>query len=287
MRTVNCCHQFYTNMHKLTAFILAILCGCLVHSQSIFSALHLNENREYKTARPKIIIETNTFYNSSNIQVDKNIKSFDESGMLLKEERFDENGKLKARLTYTNDTANRLKLTRTFERWTQFGYLKETAFYSYDSNKFLIGTTDKDANGNIIQQTSLVCNDKGHPTELVLTDGKGNLFGKETATYLYDKNKVVTSVISNDGSVLSTDTIKISFLTASLFANEKETYNSNGDLISRTSKNLNGSETIFEEEYTYDKFGNCTENKIYKVTMRGNGNRKRKIDRIFKKEYTY
>jgi hypothetical protein len=52
-------------------------------------------------------------------------------------------------------------------------------------------------------------------------------------------------------------------------------------------KNLNGTETIFEEEYTYDSYGNCTTNKIFKVMVKGNGKQKREPDRIFIKEYLY
>lgn len=274
-------------MRKLTTLVLLILLSGLAKSQNIYSVLQLNAEREYKTKRPKKIIETNTFFNSSGKQVDKNIKIFDDAGMLLSEERYDNDGTLKARLTYTNDTIHRVKLSRVFERWTQFGYSKETAFYSYDTNFFLIGTTDKDANGNIIRQTDLVCNEKGHPIKLSLFDGNGNSFGQETATYLYEKNKVVTSVVSNDGRVLSTDTIKISFTQASKFPSENEVYNTSGDLTNWTRRNLNGTETIFEEDYTYDSFGNCTENKIFKVTVKGNGKRKRENDRIFRKEYSY
>ena len=274
-------------MHKLAILFLLTLLSGLVRSQNIYSALQLNAEREYKTQKPKKIIETNTFFNSSGKQVDKNIKTFDNAGMLLTEERYDNNGTLKARLTYTNDTVHRIKLTRIFERWTQFGYSKETAFYTYDTNFFLTGTTDKDANGNVIRQTNLVCNEKGHPIELSLFDGNGNSFGKETATYLYDKNKVVTSVVSNDGRVLSSDTVKISFTQASKFASANEIYNSSGDLTNWTRRSLNGTETIFEEEYTYDSFGNCTEKKIFKVTVKGNGKRKRENDRIFRKEYFY
>ncbi|MFN4314806.1 MAG: hypothetical protein ACK4E0_10965 [Chitinophagaceae bacterium] len=274
-------------MRRLTILFLLILLSGLVRSQNIFSALQLNAEREYKTKRPKKIIETNMFFNSSGKQVDKNIKTFDEAGMLLTEERYDDKGTLKARLTYTNDTVHRIKLARVFERWTQFGYSKETAFYSYDTNFILIGTTDKDANGNIVRQTNLVCNEKGHPIELSLFDGNGNSFGKETATYLYDKNKVVTYVVSNDGRVLSTDTVKISFIQASKFPGEKEVYNVSGDLTRWTGRSLNGAETIFEEEYTYDSFGNCTEKRIFRVTVKGNGKRKREKDRVFKKEYSY
>jgi hypothetical protein len=274
-------------MRKLTILFLVVLVNDVVNSQNIFSALQLNQEREYKTVRPKKIVEINTFFNSSSTQIDKNIKIFDGAGMLITEERFNESGSLTARLIYTNDTINRLILTRTFERWTTIGYLKETAYFSYDSNKFLVGTTDKDASGNIMRQTNFVCNDKGHPVELSLFDGKGNSYGREIATYLYDKNKVVTSVISNDGRLLTTDTIKISFKEASLFPDSNEVYNSAGDLISGVRKNLDGTGTIYEQEYIYDKFGNCTENKIYKVTVKGNGKRKREKDRIFRKEYTY
>jgi hypothetical protein len=44
---------------------------------------------------------------------------------------------------------------------------------------------------------------------------------------------------------------------------------------------------VSEEEYIYDVYGNCTENKIYKVTVKKNGKETRKIDKIFKKKYTY
>jgi hypothetical protein len=274
-------------MHKLTTLFCLTLLSGFVYSQNIYSALHLNEDREYKTRKPKTIVGTNIFYNSSGKQVDKNVKTFDEAGMLLTEERFDESGDRKARLTYTNDTANKLKLTRTFERWTQLGYSKEMAFYTYDSNHNLTGVTDKDANGNVIRQTNLVVDEIGHPIELLLLDGNGNSFGKETAAYLHDKNRVVTSVVSNDGRTLSTDTTKISFLKASQFPANNERYNSNGDLTNWTRRNLNGTVTELEEEYSYDSFGNCTENKIYKVTVKGNGKRKREIDRVFKKQYTY
>jgi hypothetical protein len=274
-------------MHRFTILFCLTLLGGVASSQNIYTALRLNENTDYKTAKPKKIVETNTFYNPSGKRVDKNVKIFDDAGMLLTEERFDESGNLKARLTYTHDTINKLALTRTFERWTQLGYSKETAFYIYDSSHNLIGNTDKDANGNIIRQTNLLVNEKGHPIELTVFDGNGNSFGKETASYLYDRNEAVTSVLSNDGRILSTDTTKISVLKASMFPGDSEKYNSNGDITNRTSRNLNGTVTEFEEEYTYDRFGNCTENRIYKVTVKRNGKRKREIDRIFRSQYTY
>ena len=274
-------------MEKLTGIFIFMLLCATTKSQSIYSALHLNEERAYKTIRPRKIIETKLFYNSSGKQEEKNIELFDPAGMLLTEERYDADGKLTARLTYSNDTIQRLKLSRVFEQWMSIGYRKETAFYTYDARHFLIGITDKDAGGNLIRETTILCNDKGQPLDLAVSDGKGGGFGKETATYLYDKNKAVTSVFANDGSALSSDTITISFIHASDFPGSNETYNSHGDATSYMSKSVDGKGTLFEVEYTYDNLGNCTEEKIFKVKVKGNGSRKREIDRIFKKEYFY
>jgi hypothetical protein len=269
-------------------FILLAFTCSTTKSQNIYSALHLNEEREYKTKRPKKIIKTNIFYNSSGKQTLKEVQSFDESGMFLNAERFDEDGSRTVMITHTNDTINRIVLSSTFENWTKFGHSKELTTYVYVSNKFLIRILTINDNGNILRRTEIKNNDKGHPIEMVVFNESGNSFGKETATYLYDINRVATSVISNDGRILSSDTtMKISFINARLFPISTETYNANGDLINWTSKNFKGEITIYEEEYVYDSFGNCTENRIYKVTVKENGKRKREIDRIFKKEYIY
>jgi hypothetical protein len=274
-------------MPKLILLFFLIVVSCFARGQNIFSALHLNDDPGYKGARPKKILETRTSYTLSDRQVNKSIKTFDEAGMLLTEERFNEKGILEARLGYTNDTAKKLKLTRTFERQTPLGFLKETAYYAYDQSNYLTGTTDRDGNNNLLRQTNLLINEKGDPIELSLFDGKGNLIGKESATYLYDQNRVVTSVITPDGRTLYTDTIKISFRKAYLFPRDRETYNANGDLTHWTSKNFTGGETVFEEEYLYDSFGNCTEMKIYKVTISRGGKPKRKLDSVYQRWYSY
>ncbi len=135
--------------------------------------------------------------------------------------------------------------------------------------------------------TTIVCNEKGHPVELTTFDGSGHPYGKETALYLYDKNNVVTSVQRNDGKVLSTDTITISFTNAHLFPAEGKEYNAQGDLTRWTSKRLDGTLTHYEADYTYDSLGNCTEEIIYKVTFKRNGKPQRSTDRIFRKAYSY
>lgn len=275
-------------MPKLIIAILLILISDLVVAQNIFSALHMNEERDYKTKRPKKIVETSTYYHSNGKEIVKNVKEFDAAGMLLKEERFNEGGSLTVRLTYSNDTVNRLTLTRMFERWNQFGNTKETAYYIYDSNKFLIRITDINANDKVIRRSEIRCNEKGDPIELRLFDPNGKPFGMETASYLYDKNKTVTTVISNEGSILSTDTIKISFREAYLYPSGVERYNLNGDLIIWTSQNFSKTETtLFESEYSYDNFGNCTQEITYKVKVKANGKRKREISKDLKKEYVY
>jgi len=276
-------------MRKLTIIILLIFISSYAISQSIYTAIQLNQEREYKTKKPKKIVETNIFYNSNGIKTDKSIKTFDDSGMLLTEERYNESGELTARLIYTNDTINKLKLSRSFERWSKFGYSKETAYYEYDTNNFLVSMTDKNANEQITFVSKVLCNTKGDPIELLLFDGNGNSYGKEVATYYYDRNLVITSVISNVGKTLSNSTMKINYERAYLFPNNSEVYNDKSDLIIVRGIDSNGvaTEKISEEEYVYDGYGNCTENRIYKVTVKKNGKEIRRIDRIFKKQYTY
>ncbi|MEO6455374.1 MAG: hypothetical protein ABIN97_14940, partial [Ginsengibacter sp.] len=69
-------------MRILTIIFLLTIISNLANSQNIYSALQLNQDREYRTKKPKKIIETNTFYNTNGTQVDKNVKTFDEAGML-------------------------------------------------------------------------------------------------------------------------------------------------------------------------------------------------------------
>jgi hypothetical protein len=253
----------------------------------MYTILHLNENREYKTVKPKKVIETITFYDPSGTKTEKNIKVFDNSGMLLTEERFDENGTLTAKLTYVNDTTKRLILERVLERWNSFGNSKETAYYVYDTDNFLILVEDKNKNGTTINRSEIKNNEKGNPIEFSGFDRNGNFYGKETATYFYDKNKVKISVVSNDGNIVSTDTIKISFKDSFKYKEDKETYNDRGDLTEYSSKNFNGTFTTYKEEYQYDIAGNCIENKIHEVIMKPNGKQKLKLKNDYKMDYFY
>jgi len=273
-------------MKKILIILMLTLFSVYAVSQtSILSVLSLNEEREYKTKIPKKIVETNIFYNSDGKQIDKNTKTFDDNGMLMVEERRDEMGNLNAKLTYVIDTINGHKLSRTLERWHSWGgYSKETAYFSYDENNFLVKWTDVDANGKIRFVSFILCNTNGDPIEISLIDGNGNSYGKETAIYDYNRNEVVTKVFSDKNIELSKNTSTIKFTKAYLFKKDGCIYNEQGDIIK--SIDVTG-KTGYSYEYTYDIYGNCIEKKIYKVTFKKNGEEKRRIDRIFRKEYTY
>ncbi|MEZ2334944.1 hypothetical protein AB6735_04890 [Mucilaginibacter sp. RCC_168] len=271
-------------MTKSIVLLLLLSVSTICYSQNLYSALHMNDSREYKFGRPKRIIEENTFY-SSHTEIAKNIKVFDAAGMLLTEERYTQDGILTAKLTYINDTTRHLKLSRIFERWLKYGRSKEIAVSHYDEHGFLIGSIDSTANGKIIDVVKIVNNSKGDPIELVLFDANNNPFGKETAEYNYDKNTVVASVFKNDGTKLSSDTAKIRFDAASSY--DKSNYNQYNDVVGYSTTNLNGSVNLYECEYKYDKTGNWTEQKIYKTTLKPNGKKERQLDRFFKREITY
>lgn len=274
-------------MIKVSLLIVLLVTAHTGSAQNIFSALHLNENRDYKTARPKTIIETNIFHGPSGETQQRHIKSFDDAGMLVSVQHFDKDNKLSGKATYINDTVHRIVLSSAHERKDRYSVTKSTTEYFYDSSHFLVRIRNKNAFGIATMTTSIVNNEKGLPVEMTVTDQAGQPFGKETASYDYNRNLAFTAVYSNDGRKLSGDSIKISFNNAFQFPDNTTQFNEQGDMIASQSSNLNGTVTNYEYEYKYDQFGNCLEQKIYKVTARPNGKKKKEVDRIFKKEYFY
>ena len=129
-------------MKKLTIILTLTLISVYAVSQtSISSVLSMNHEIEYETKRPKKIVESTIFYNSNGKrieQIDKRTKTSDDTGILFVEERSDEMG-TRLRLTYVNDTINRLQVARVLEKWYHWGgYSKETAIYDYDRNKVIL-----------------------------------------------------------------------------------------------------------------------------------------------------
>jgi hypothetical protein len=254
----------------LITFIVTSLSTTLTYSQNIYSALEHNRDEEIRDRVPTEIIEENVFFNSSGKEIKKNKKKLNLKKKVLTEERLGPDGKLEARLTYTYDSSGLHSLTRKFERWTNFGYRSETAFYEYDNNWYLVKVTDKTDKGKTIQETILINNEKGNPIRLELFDGNGNAYGIELATYDYPANKAFTEVQDRQGNSLSRDTLTIKH-EIRLDTNNK--YNDKGDLI-ESSK--------YFYEYEYDDFGNWTTMKIFK-NVKG----KKKNDRVFKRKFKY
>ncbi|MFT4221800.1 hypothetical protein [Dysgonomonas sp.] len=250
---------------------------------NIYTILHLNEkDYDYKTKIPKEVYETRKSYNSDKTYTSKTTKYYDASGMLEREDRFNSDGDLESFLTYVNDTVNRIKLSRTYVHLGKYTKKQETAEYIYNNGQ-LVKVLDKDKNQNIYFTTEIRNDSKGNPIVIYGYSSNGSLYGRETAEYNYENNTVITSVFSNDSKLLST---KVNWIT---FENTKKDcfYNENKDLIKWKYINLNNKETLYEAEYEYDKSGNIIEEKIYKVTLKPDGKREKKIDKNNKRKYKY
>ena len=271
-------------MLKIAVILMLLLVVWRGAAQNIYTVLHLNETSDYKTRKPKKIVER--IHSAAEGDRERVVKTFD-AGMPVLEERYDGGGTLTTRLRYTNDTGRRVTLSRIMERWTSIGHMEEMALYKYDSAGFLVGITDQDGYGKTLDTYTVVNNDKGYPVELTGFGPDGRVLGRETGAYRYDVNKVVTQVFSGDGRLVSTDTLKISFKDAYLYPGWGEQYNEQGDATHFISIRVNGAVDAFQEEYTYDPFGNCTEEKIYKVSERGDGRLVLSLDRVFRREYVY
>jgi len=256
------------------------------YSQNIYSALHLNDERYYKAVHPQKITETNFNYTSNGKEIETQIQTFDIAGMIIKEEDFDESEKLIKRLTFINDTTKHSIIEIILERWNSFGNTTQFDYYSYDTSNFLVGIENKNIHGTIFSSWKIINNEVGNPIEISGFDANGNSYGQETATYLYDMNRVVTHVISNNGQIISTDTLKIKFK-KNEHDDKEDIYNDKGDITRYLSKNLNGTKTSFQINYTYDTAGNCINEEKYIVTMKSNGKQKLKLKSTSQKEYLY
>ncbi len=274
-------------IHKLTISYIFILIPMLASAQNIYSALHLNEERDYKGARPKKITETTTFYGNRGNSKNKSVKKFDNAGMLVTEERFDDDNKLNLRLARINDTTNRLILSSTAESWTILGLQKHVITYQYNNQHFLVQIIYQNIAGNVFEHYEIANNERGNPVEISGFAADGSPYGKETATYLYDKNKVITSVIKPDGTILNTDTSTINFKKNIIMPDEGMTFNPQGDLVNWIRKDYKGNKTFFEATLTYDSRGNCINETTYEISTKSNGEHKKQLYSDKKREYTY
>lgn len=223
-------------------------------SQSIYSALRHDDAIDLKiNSKVKKLTNTTTFYNKNGTETKKDIIVVNHQNKITSESRYDENGILETRLSWTFDSTGTRSLRRKFERWHPVtGFSSETATYEYDQNGFLIKITDRNINNQIIRETSLKNNDKGYPIELKLTTGNSSSYGIEVADYDYSNNQVITKVLDDNGKILSERKHKIDHSIKDL----NSEYDGYGNLIK--SKN-------YEYEYKYDKKLNWTKQTIYKI----------------------
>jgi len=278
-------------MKKIIYFLALILVTGRTEAQRLtfIDALQLNEELDYRTKRPAKIVEKNISYSIIGKELrDKIIKTFDQAGLLSTFEFYADNDSLFARVSYNNDTLNRLKLSRVYEVWSRNGLMRETSTYSYDSRNFLTGNLDLDNNGNFIRKTLIICNEKGNPIEVSLLDSNSKLIAKETATYFYNTNKVIRSVVMSDIPVINNkDSLKISLKNESKYPCADEVYNSYGDKIKWKQNSDVDRKMYYEREFNYDNYGNWIDSKIYLVRFRKNGELYKELKSIISREITY
>jgi hypothetical protein len=274
-------------MPKIWLSILFTLIVTIARSQNLVTALRLNQIREFRTVQPQRLEETEISYTADGKTIEKRLKVLDDAGMLYTEDRFDKNNNPTAKITFTNDPARKLVLKRVFEQFDQPGSSKEVNIYNYDTDNALINVLSQDEKGKVKQRCDIINNKKGQPVELNLYNVFGNAAQQETAIYLYDKNTVITTTRSADGKMLSADTVKISLKNAHQFADKDYIYNEKGDPIKWIATNPDGLKTIFEEEYKYDKMGNCTYDDLYATVISPDGSRNKKEQWEIKRKYTY
>jgi YD repeat-containing protein len=228
-----------------------------------------HQAEDFRNKIPTEVIEENISCYTGSKEVNKNKKRLNSNNRVLWEERYGPDGKVSARLTYTYDTSGVHSLSRKFEQWQKFGYTSETAYYEYDNQMNLIKITDKNQTGAPFQETRLTNNEKGHPVRLHLTDGNGNTYGFETATYDYALNKAYTVVQDSRGKILSRDTLTIDLR----IRRTDETYNEVGDVVQTPDHFY---------QYEYDQFGNWITMTVFEL-VKG----KKKKDRVYKRKLKY
>jgi hypothetical protein len=278
-------------MKKIIYILVLILAAGRTEAQRLtfIDALQLNEELDYRTKRPTKIVERNISYSMIGKEIhDKIIKTFDKAGLLSTFDFYGDNDSLFARISYGNDTINRLKLSRVYEVWNRNGLIRETSTYRYDSRNFLIGNLDLDNNGNLIRKTTIICNEKGNPLEVSLLDSNNKLIAKEIATYFYSTNKVIRSLVMSDIPVINNkDSLKISIKYESNYPSDDEVYNSYGDKIKWKENRDIDRDMYYEREFNYDNYGNWIDSKIYLVRFRKNGELYKELKSIISREITY
>lgn len=263
----------------LVLLVLPAMC------QDILTYMYEIQDTRYKKRKPKKIGQEYTSYISGEREFSRISEEFDSSGMIVKREELNENGKIVSRAVFTNDTANRVRLTEVSERWGAAGFETRTKVYQYDST-FRINRVDVfEGNDKYIKQVIFVTNDKGHPVEASLYDKDGKLIGRQQARYDYDKNRLYFS--EEPDTKLPNIPRKIDSNKPATIVDREEIFNSEGDRISTTYRDGNPGHAITEHRYTYDQFGNWTTHEMVQVDILPDGTTKRQVKFSSKYRYWY
>lgn len=227
-----------------------ILIPSIFFSQSISSALHINDAYDIGKKRPIKKIESKTvFYNVNSTEKRKEIIFLNRQFRVTKEERYNEDNELifKREVDFKADTLEIKSITT--RKIPLFGNEITTTHYIYDNNNFLIGTEKYNTKNQLIEVVTIENNDKGNPISLVINNGE---FGSEKATYDYKNNSYSSFVYNTKGELVSSSLYNT--LNYQKPTNEN-IFNEYGDMVSSQ---------MFLFEYKYDEYGNWIKQTRYK-----------------------
>jgi hypothetical protein len=274
---------------KRILFLFALLSLTRISiCQSIFSVLHLNEERDVTQGTPKSITNSKIFYSSNGNEEKKEQTEYDQSGLPVSKTFFDENGNVTTRVDYIYDTIKRIILeSKLTELNVLFPTNRVRTLYQYETSNSPIRIQHLNSQGNVLSEVLLKNDSSGLPIKLQLFEPPGNLIGTEVASYIPADNKAIVSVANSDGKILSTDTMKINFKYAHKFHDPHINYNEKGDVTYSKSLWANGSIHYREYEYIYDKTGNWIDQKAFEVSDKSKGKKKREMKSHFKRKIIY
>lgn len=275
-------------MTRVYIIIFFLLCSYYAKTQSIYWALNINKNNEYKSGKPKKITDSTTYNITTSAQLSTGIKLFDENGMLTYSEYNHITGGYGTLTKYIYDTASRLLVRQDIEYRGYPAVTRSSMHFEYDEKWHLKRVVHKDSAEKLLQITNLVNNEKGHPVQLIEVNSNGIQSRKETAVYDYAKNRVHVTAYAADGNLAFANSLAISHKDASKFPDDKGEfkYNEHGDVIAYPGKLSDGVNANFEIDRTYDKTGNWLENKLYEI-INPNGKKERVLVTVSKREYFY
>ena len=206
----------------------------------------------------KLIKESTTVcttYYPENMPKVKTIVHYNVHNKPTVELRYDEKDVLKQRVTITYDNSGTFDIGVKLENSDpEIGFYTVFSTNQYDSNGLVNKITESDEKGGISKQADLVYNEKGNPTEIIVSIGDVML-SKQTAVYNYELNEATIKYFNRKGELYNTQKVPIDYS----IAKPGEIVNEYGDIIKSATSEI---------EIAYDEFGNWTK-KVYSMIIDG------------------